>query len=340
MGNEKTPGRREVLKSAAVSAAVVGAAGISSAQQSDGDPPVGAGTAGNDRGLPVFADGVLVIEYSKKTVSADERGGSEDQYVIDRTFESDDLFERYGDRRFNYDSLTVSERLVPDAVRSGERSRYRKRAQRVIGTQSEQRQAEKQVWAQEAKTQDVPALSNEVPLYSYESESDAAGGSKQDRTSPLNVAWESRDSKKIQGKMETGQNGPVWLNGTSPFPQINLHVNLPDGGTRSTDKHVMKIIPDLCPLQTKQYHIRLYDVPASGVKAVGQAHRDPCYHGKAPEIPIINPDAATNWKIDQARGAVTNFWEDGHGHHTDKPYVGNTTNDYPSHSGTWAFFDN
>ena len=177
-------------------------------------------------------------------------------------------------------------------------------------------------------------------MYSYESESDAAGGSKQDRTSPLNVAWESRDSKKIQGKMETGQNGPVWLNGTSPFPQINLHVNLPDGGTRSTDKHVMKIIPDLCPLQTKQYHIRLYDVPASGVKAVGQAHRDPCYHGKAPEIPIINPDAATNWKIDQARGAVTNFWEDGHGHHTDKPYVGNTTNDYPSHSGTWAFFDN
>lgn len=339
MTEKLTPGRRTLLRSISAAVGTAGVAGLGSARGGDNKPtPIGAAGAGNDRGLPVAADGEMVVSYHKV---------EEDLFAVQPTFHSSSLNDRYGTPTFNYDTQKLPSELVPKSVRDGEQLEYSFRTQRVIGTEREQRTAERTIWKNQIENEEehplhVPDLDSHVPLYSYASESDASN--KQDRTSPLNVAWENNDSASIKSTMEDGDNGPLWLNSLSylDFLKIDLHVNLPNGGTKSTTSHVMKVIPSLsCKPQTMQYHIRLYDVPYDEVGAVGQAHRDPCLHGKPEDyisiIPLVDIDA--NWRLDEAQSAVVNFWDDGHGLHTDEPYVGNTTSDYPSHGGSWAYFD-
>ena len=337
MGEERGLGRRGVLRSIGAAVGTVGVAGLGTARGGDDTTtPVGAADAGNDRGLPVAADGRLVVTLTRV-------GGG--QFRVEPTFHSDALNERYGTRTFEYDPTTLPADEVPETLREDGQSEYSFRTQRVIGTPREQRTSERTVWKQQVDDQEthplyVPEMDGNVPLYSYATESGADGGGLQDRTSPMNVAWDATDTSEIESAMESGTNGSEWGNEWiyPDFLKKDLYVNLPDGGTRSTTGHVMKS-SGWCP--TEQYHVRLYDVPYYGVSAIGQAHYDPCLHGN-PErflskIPMVELDV--NWKLDQSRGEVDDFWESGHGANAEYTYVGNTTSDFSSHSGWWMFFD-
>jgi hypothetical protein len=330
-------GRRSVLRSIGAAVGTVGVAGLGSARgDSDDTTPIGAADAGNDRGLPVAADGRLVV-----TLTRTDAG----RFRVQPTFHSTALNERYGTRTFEYEPTTLPAEAVPETLREDGQSEYSFQTQRVIGTQQEQRTSERTIWKQQVDDEQahplyVPEMDGNVPLYSYASESGAAGGGLQDRTSPMNVAWDATDAAEIDGDMESGDNGSKWGN-ESLYPDFlvkDLYVNLPDGGTKSTTAHVMKS-SGWCP--TEQYHVRLYDVPYYGVSAIGQAHYDPCLHGN-PErflskIPMVELDV--DWKLDQSRNEVDDFWESGHGANAEFTYVGNTASDFPSHSGVWVFFD-
>jgi hypothetical protein len=329
MGDRSHHNRRSVLRSIGAAVGVSGVAGIGSAQGEDNDAtPIGAADADNNEVLPVAADGKMVVKFRRA------QDGS-NNFVVDQTFHSPDLNKRYGSSVFEYETHKRPAKLVPEAVRDGQKSEYSFQTQRIIGTEREQRTAERKIWKQHVELNEghplhTPTLDGNVPLYQYKEESDAADQNKQDRNSPLNVAWESKETSDIRSTMKSGDNGPKWGAPLSGIKQAkkDQYVNLPDGSTKSTTAHVLKSI-GFCPF--KQYHIRLYDVPFSEVGAIGQAHRDPCDHGKLSED--------TDWKIDKAREKVTEFWKDGHGLHADNPPVGNTINDFPSHSGTWAFYD-
>ena len=337
MGDRSSFGRRDVLRSVGVAVGSAGVVGLGSASDtSDSATPVGAAGASNDEGLPVAADGRLVVTV---------RRGTERQFRIQPTFYSEDLNERYGTRTFEYDPTTLPAEEVPETIREGGQSRYTFRTQRVIGTQREQRVSERTVWDKQVDDEQahplyVPDMDGNVPLYSYATESGAQGGGLQDRTSPMNVAWDATDTADIESAMESGTNGSKWGNEWiyPDFLVKDLYVNLPDGGTRSTTAHVMQS-SGWCP--TEQYHVRLYDVPYYGVSAIGQAHYDPCLHGN-PErflskIPMVELDV--DWKLDQSRNEVDDFWESGHGANAEFTYVGNTASDFPSHNGVWVFFD-
>lgn len=322
--------RRDVLKGIGVSFGLAGISTLSSAREgSDGNPegPPGAAGANNERGLPVHAKGktIHVIEPNPD---------AEDEYRYERTFKSPDLAERYGDPNYEFETLFVSVEQVQREVRDGEKSTFVQKDAHVIGTAQEQRNAERLIHEEqsEAHPLHIPDLDGNVPLYHYGSESDAEN--KQNRGAPLNTAWETEDAQSIKNHMENGNGGGNWLPG-SPLTAIvrePRHINLPDGGTKSTDTHVMRWIPNpICT--TRQYHIRLYDVPFDDIDAIGQAHRDPCDHGK---IPFLD----ANFKLDQSRQAVADFWKDGHSNiNHETTSVGNTSDKFESHNGTWAYFD-
>ncbi|ERH13291.1 MAG: hypothetical protein J07HB67_02329 [halophilic archaeon J07HB67] len=330
-------GRRGVLRSIGAAVGTAGVAGLGSAHDGHDDTtPIGAAGANNDRGLPVAADGRLVVTLERVDAS---------QFRVQSRFHSDALNERYGTRTLEYEPSTVPAEEVPETLRTDGASEYSFQTQRVIGTQREQRTAERTIWKQQVDDEQthplyVPDMDGNVPLYSYASESGAQGGGLQDRTSPMNVAWDATDTADIESDMESGTNGSEWGNEWiyPDFLVKDLYVNLPDGGTRSTTGHVMQS-SGWCP--TEQYHVRLYDVPYYGVSAIGQAHYDPCLHGN-PErflskIPMVELDV--DWQLDRSRGEVDDFWETGHGANAEYTYVGNTTSDFASHDGWWMFFD-
>jgi len=327
------PQRRSVLRTIGSAVGVAAATGIGTAatgDETDEDTPVGAAGAGNDRQLPVYATGTLRIRYVET---------GEDTYTVHQVFQSEDLRERYGDPEFRYEPRTVPEDFLPEAVQNGDKRRHTVQTSEVIGTRAENVNAEAQIWRQTADTGalDQPTIDGEVPLYQYKESNDAENENKQSRGAPFNVAWESKDVSTIKNQMESGNNGPIWINYTEWVPQMKVdqYVNLPDEGTKSTDAHVMKhLYSPFCDIQTRQYHLRLYEVPFDGIETIAQAHKDPCDHGHISDV-----IGDVNWRNSEARGAAANFWEDGHGVNHETPYVGNTTSDFDSHDGSWAFFD-
>ena len=337
MDEKSTVGRRSVLRSIGAAVGAAGVAGLGAASDG-GDGPIGTAGVDNDEGLPIPADGRIVVTYTRS------RDGTA-SFEVQPTFHSSDLHARYGTRTFEYEPSTVPAERVPEAVRDGDRSEYSFQTRRVVGTQAEQRTAERQIWATQVEDERAhplytPDIDGNVPLYSYATESGADGGGLQDRTSPMNVAWQFDDSADVESPMENGDNGPEWGNEWiyPDFLKKDLYVNLPEGGTRSTTTHVMKS-SGWCP--TEQYHVRLYDVPFYGIDAIGQAHYDPCLHGN-PErflskIPMVELDV--DWQLDRSRDEVVDFWQSGHGRDVNYPYVGNTSAEFPSHGGSWAFFD-
>jgi hypothetical protein len=326
------PRRRSVLQSIGGAVGVAAATGIGTATTGDAtedDGPVGTAGVGNDRQLPVHAAGTLAVRYAE---------AGDDTYTLHRVFRSDALRERYGDPEFRYEPQTLSEKFVPEEVRDGDRREYSFRTSEVIGTRAEHVTAEAEIWSQASDLGglDVPTIDGNVPLYQYENGDDAEN--KQNRGSPFNVAWETKDTARIKDQMKGGKNGPIWRNYTDLASELKVdqYVNLPNSGTKSTDGHVMKhLYAPLCKWESVQYHIRVYDVPFDGIEAIGQAHKDPCYHGHLSEF--LGWDV--NWKIDSTRDAVVNFWEEGHGVTHETVSVGNTSTDFSSHSGSWAFFD-
>lgn len=325
------PQRRSVLQTIGSAVGLAAATGIGTAATDDttgDDGPVGTAGAGNDRGLPVYASGTLDVRYVET---------GEDTYTAHKVFRSDALRERYGDPEFRYEPHTVPEEFLPEAVQNGDKQRYKLQTSEVIGTRAENINAEAEIWSQASDlgALDRPEIDGNVPLYQYKESDDAQN--QQNRAAPFNLAWESKDVSTIKNEMESGNNGPIWVNFTEWVPQLKVdqYVNLPNAGTKSTDGHVMKhLFSFACDIQTKQYHLRLYEVPFDGIETIGQAHKDPCDHGHISDI-----IGDVNWKNSEARDAAVNFWEDGHGVNHETPYVGNTTSDFDSHDGEWAFFD-
>ncbi|WP_255516667.1 hypothetical protein [Haloferax sp. KTX1] len=323
--------RRSLLKGVGASIALSGISVVSSGQQEKGTKnkaPPGTGSVDNENRLPIYAKG-----KTKHKIKPDP--DSKGKYIYKRTFKSPDLAERYGDPVFRFEPISVPEDQVKEEVRSGKKSTYIVKERNVIGTKEEQMNSEDKIHKAKgggSHVLHVPDIEGNVPLYHYAKESDAEN--MQNRGAPLNVAWETEDSQSIKNHMENGDGGGRWLPGNIilAIHRESRYVNLPDGDTKSNDKHVMRFIPNpICT--TRQYHVRLYDVPFDDIAAIGQAHRDPCDHGL---IPYLD----TNFKIDQARQAVVDFWEDGHSSiDHESTDVGNTSQDYNSHSGTWAYFD-
>ncbi|ELZ89590.1 hypothetical protein C453_00195 [Haloferax elongans ATCC BAA-1513] len=319
--------RRKVLTAigASVTATTVTAA-LATATDEDSTTAIAAAGATNERKLPVEATGEMTYRFEPKP-------DSDDKYLRKQSFRSEDLKERYGDPLFEYEPAIVPESRVPEGEDNEKISKKVVTQTQVIGTVEENMNAENEIWQQRKERpqiQDIPNLDSNVPVYHYQNASDASD--MQNRGAPLNVAWETEDSQTIKNDMENGRGGGKWLPSpqTAPFRDPR-YVNLPDGGTKSTDKHVMRFIPNLI-CTTRQYHIRLYDVPFEGVAAIGQAHRDPCDHGLLP--------GDTDYQIDKAREAVDGFWADGHDEiNAETTYVGNTSEEYSSHGGTWAFYD-
>ncbi len=324
--------RRDALKGIGASILTAGLGGVGSARAggTSGGPP---GTTGvkNNRELPIHADGKKIHRFVRDP-------DADGEFTLHRTFRSPDLARRYGDPDFDYEPLSVPEQQVPEEVRTGQQTTFVAREQQVIGTVAEHRKAERLVHERMADGDSdvhplhIPTLDGNVPLYHYQNQSDAQN--LQNRGAPLNVAWETEDAQSIKTHMENGDGGGTWLPGHIILAvwRESRWVNLPNGGTKSNDVHVMRWIPNaICT--TRQYHIRIYDVPFDDVAAIGQAHRDPCDHG-------LTPGLSTNFRLDEARDAVADFWKDGHSNiNYETTFVGNTSNDFSSHSGTWAYFD-
>jgi hypothetical protein len=326
------PRRRSVLQVLGSAVGATAATGIGTAATEStaaDDGPAGTAGAGNDRRLPVYASGTLNVRLAE---------AGENTYTVHRVFRSEALEERYGDPEFRYEPRTVSEEFVSEAVRDGDEQSYSFQTSEVIGTRAEHATAEAEIRSQASDigTLDVPAIDGNVPLYQYENAENAEN--KQNRGSPFNVAWETKDTARIKDQMKGGKNGPIWRNYTDLASELKVdqYVNLPDGGTKSTDGHVMKHLLTVgCDIQSVQFHVRLYDVPFDGLDAIGQAHRDPCYHGKISEFIGLDVD----WRLGKAREAVVNFWEEGHGVNHESVHVGNDSSEFDSHDGSWAFFD-
>lgn len=306
--------KRDLLKTIGASIFATGlgsAAGSESDHPSADERPFGTGGPGNDDRLPVYAAGTMTHEY--------ERRG--DLFVRHKTFRSPALRERYGDPVMEYEPERLHERQVPAPVREGRRTTVSGRTRRVIGTVREHGVAETHLWNRvgDDVRSAIPDLDDAIPLYHYESASDA--GDKQDRKAPINVSWDWAGTSSIESWMESGTGGPAWTQ-ILPLPEEPRYVN-DDGVVRSTDAHVMNSIA-FCPMT--QYHIRLYDVDVDGVDAVGQAHRDPCNHNKGIEI--------DDWAFDETRSEVDSWWDGaGSSFDTTTVWVGNTDPDWGSHGG-------
>ncbi|MBO4247687.1 hypothetical protein IL252_07650 [Halomicrobium sp. IBSBa] len=325
--------RRKFLKGIASTSLFGAVQGVTAESSSDNTvQPLGAGGAGNDKKLPVYADGRLVTHYRPDT-------SHEDRYILERKFESADLAERYGDPIFRYKDQILPKERVPEAVQERRKTTYTFQTKKIIGTEVENRNAEERIREQQSgefELQDQAEIDGNVPLYHYDPDAD---GDQQSRSSPLNLAWEAEDSQSIKQNMENAPFGEAWHPGPItmlPQARVEKTVNLPNGGTKETDKHVMKWISDItCDAETKQWHVRLYDVPAGGITVVGQAHRDPCLHGK------VRDNENIDWKIDAARDKVADFWSQESGISSETISVGNTatSTDFASHTGDWKYFD-
>ena len=310
--------KRQLLKSIGASIFVADAGTAAGKRESTperpspDERPVGTAGAGNDEGLPVYAAGKMIHEY--------ERDGEE--FVRRKTFESPALRERYGDPVIEYEPERYHERLLSDAVREGRRTRFTGRTRRVIGTAEEHDVAEQRIWrqAREESVSGSVELDDKIPLYHYESASDAA--SQYDRKAPINVSWDWESASDVETRMENGVgSGDPWVQ-SLPLPEEPRYVN-DDGTVRSTAAHVMDSIGFCWPTQ---YHIRLYDVDADGVEAVGQAHRDPCNHNQGIKI--------DDWEFDETRWEVEDWWKyTGYRFNTTSDWVGNTDPAWDTHAG-------
>ncbi|WP_372479919.1 hypothetical protein ACAH01_00735 [Halomicrobium sp. HM KBTZ05] len=325
--------RRKFLKGIASTSLFGAVQGVTAESSSDNTvQPLGTGGAGNDEKLPVYADGRLVSHYRPDT-------SHEDRYILERKFESADLAERYGDPIFRYKDQILPKERVPEAVQERRKTTYTFQTKKIIGTEVENRNAEEHIRQQQSgefELQDQADIDGNVPLYHYDPDAD---NEAQSRSSPLSLAWEAQDSENIKQNMENDDIGSAW----QPHALTRLDearvdkvVNLPNGGTKETDAHVMKWIADpICAIHTKQWHIRLYDVPTDGITAVGQPHRDPCDHGK------LSDNENIDWKIAEARDQVADFWSDVSGISVESVSVGNTetSTEFESHDGEWTYFD-
>lgn len=327
--------RRSFLKGIGASA-LFGEFGTAAASDDATPHPHGTGGPGNDDELPVYAQGVLTVEYQRNI-----RDGN---YIIEKKFESRDLEERYGDPVFTYEPRHVDEEGVPEEVKEGRKRKYKIRTHRVIGTPDEHFVSETEIWernVEELRTHSrLPDLEDKVPLYHYKSEDKAETEWRWDRGAPINVAWEDMDSSDIRDDMQDGRGGAEeWSRSRRASLlgdeyTVDQYIN-DDGTVKSTDEHVIEHIPDwYCPSGTKQWHVRLYDVDASGVAAIGQAHRDPCDHTK---VPIAYSD---KFYLDNARKAVTRWWlyaASDISIGAERIDVDNTHDEFSTHSGEISF---
>lgn len=325
--------RRSFLKGIGAAMLVGGFGTASAAGDDSGDDnprPLASRGPGNDDGLPVYADGITVGEYQRDLTSDGE-------FTLERRFKSQDLDERYGDSVFEFKPVTLREEQVPEKAKTGEKTSYTQSDQRVVGTVEEHLKAEQKIWKEHTnglQALDVPDIERGVvPLYHYDPS--ANGDYYEVRSSPMNLAWEAEESQDVQDTMQN--NG--WNTALQNIEEytVDKKVNLPDGGVKSTDAHVMDKITGtldsaICQIETVQWHIRLYDVPADGIDAIGQAHRDPCDHGKA-------LGGMTDWHMNKARSETADFWDDVDGVGLSYQDVGNTaTSNFDSHDGWWRIF--
>ncbi|NLV09165.1 hypothetical protein GOC74_04380 [Halomicrobium mukohataei] len=328
--------RRKFLKGIASTSLFGAVQGVTAESSSDNTvQPLGAGGAGNDEKLPVYADGRLVSHYRPDT-------SHEDRYILERKFESADLTERYGDPVFRYSDVLLSEKLVPEKVKTGRKTTYTSENKLVVGKDSEHRNAEEKIWNEEsdtATTLDIPEISDtNIPLFHYDP--DASGSGMDVRSSPMNVAWETDYASGIQAIMRSeGWNSTLQL---IDELTIDKEIKLPDGNTKSTDEHVTKGTGSLCP--SDQTHVRLYDLSdlsIDGLTTIGQAHIDPCDHGKWETwSPIGGGLQEVDYQIDSARDAVAEFWDNEDDHSIDSEDVGNTHKpEFDSHSGKWKLIE-
>ncbi|QGA84332.1 hypothetical protein [Halomicrobium sp. LC1Hm] len=323
--------RRQFLKGIA-SSALLGSVHTATAQSSSDTAvqPLGTGDAGNDEELPVYADGRLVSHYRSDP-------SSEAQYILERTFESIDIAERYGVPAFRFRDVTLHEQMVPEEVRTGQRATYTNEDQLVVGTDSEHRTAESRIWKQESNnisTLDVPNIEDtELPLFHYDP--NASGSGMEVRSSPMNLAWETDYASQIQAVMQAeGWNITFQL---MDEYTVDKTIKLPNGSTKSTDEHVTKGNGN--PIPSDQTHVRLYNVPIDGVSCIGQAHIDPWDHGKL-EVEYGDGAEDVDYEIDSAGNEVADFWSNEDGHSIDSDDVGNThTPEFGSFSGTWKIIE-
>lgn len=261
--------RRSFL-SAIGSLGILGAAAPAAAR-GNGDRPPGSAGPGNDESLPVYATGTSIHEYDRVS----------EGYRYQHTFVSDDLAERYGDRRLSFESAILPERVLSDAVREQEQYTTRVDERLVVGTAAEHATAEATIRTAQREAGELD-VEDDIPLYHYKSASDA--GDQQSRKAPINLAWNDDSSATIKDTLENdaGWTQYDWL------PEIPRYIN-DDGDVRATDEQVMDRI-----FFTRQWHIRLYDVDEPNYSAVGQAHRDPLNHNQGITIDDWHFDAASN----------------------------------------------
>lgn len=306
--------------------------------------------AADDERLPVHADGTLVHTYERL-----EDGGT---YRHEKVFRSPDLAERYGEPTFRYRPEEVPAMRLPPEVRERERTTFRVRAQKVIGTHEEHRRAERRLRDRAADS--PPALPDwdAVPLYHYKTEAQAeeAGPEAQaERQAPINVYWRSLSVEEVIDDMSAGTRGETWekhwLGGPIEGWLRDLlddgdhHIYHPGTDTpQSVDGDIAKSI-DVCWF--KQYHVRLYEIDMENAMTIGQAHRDPCLHNQEVETlnfpddtPIV-PDwldpRTSEWKFQQSVAEVERYW-DSYDYGTSIETVGNDVQD-PDTNESWPTYE-
>lgn len=309
--------RRSFLAGIASTASFV-AVGSAIADDDEEYAAPAAAEPGNNEGLPVEAHGTLEGEIRRVTDEA---------FVHERTFRSEDLDEHFGDPVFEWEPVAIAaEWLSPRIVRNGGMT-YETEQTQVVGTEAEHVQAEQTIKAQNGGSHPLvtdsgaethaPDSIEEIPLYNYASES-RARRDPMTRTAPTNLAFEEGDSSEIGKWMEKVCD---WTSGVDDFFDIigdlpgigggndnpyaqSRYLNY-DGTIIETDRHVMKRADWRV---FSQLHIRLYDVSDQNGRfdVVGQAHRDPEDHNKIrDEVPIDEID----WKYNRARDQAMSCWE-------------------------------
>lgn len=320
--------------------AALGFSGTAGARSRDRDrhrdnqqtPPGTSGT-GNDEELPISARGEGTHVFKP----------AGDVIVHEHTFESEDLKERYGDPVIELEPERIPRELAPDELKDGGTTTRRTDESHVVGTIHEHKVSEQKIREEAREESGVSAqdhYADELPLYHYESSSDAEDArddsdkQKQLRKAPINLAWENDEVDSAEWVKNHYEDDCNW-NQYLPLPEKSRYINF-DGRVVETDEHIMDRL-DPMPFEAYddavQAHIRTYEIDHDRFSVVGQAHIDPPDHN---QICRYTGVLCNSWYFDTARDTAKDCWLD-EGGRSAQTHSMNTSSEWDTHDGMMAF---
>lgn len=221
----------------------------------------------------------------------------DDYFLKEERFVSQELKDRYGKATVVFEPEPFPREFVPDEHKNTDEEyvqQYRDTA--VIGTSEELYDAEQQ----ESETTDGDITTDSVvrytgPKYVHKS------GDLNIRTGPINVGWR-RYLDLWAGDVKRIMRNNGWRANEYYGKRYILTRNGPKAQNREVGRNIS--FP-------RRWHIRIYNIPGTKYKVIGQAHHDPYNHYE------------NDRRFSRARNVVLNTWRNRTRYRTGRTYVGN-----------------